>query len=233
MIKMAVADDDDIICDELKQLIEKYNIKYEYNIQCDAFTSCEALIEAMDNGADYKLLFLDIEFPGMDGIELSKKIRNYYKNMKMQIIFISFKTDYVMELFDIQPFNFLIKPLSKEKVYACLTKYIIYYNQAYQFFEYNYENMKHRIALNEIIYFESDGKKIIMHTIDNKISFYGVFANVAEKLKALFVVVKRGVLVNIQHITKINYTYLELSDKTIIEISRSYRRKVRERLASQ
>ncbi|MGN1482041.1 LytR/AlgR family response regulator transcription factor [Porcipelethomonas sp.] len=233
MIRMAVADDDEAICDELKQFINKFEIKYGYNIQCDIFTSCEALEKAMDNGTDYKLLFLDIEFPGMDGIELSKKIRNYYKNMKMQIIFISFKTDYAMELFDIQPFNFLIKPLKEEKVYSCLTKYMIYYNQTYQFFEYTYENMRHRIALNEIIYFESDGKKMIMHTIDNNIAFYGVFASVAEKLRSQFVVVKRGVLVNIQHIIKISFTYIELSDKSVIEISRSYRNEVRDRLALQ
>ena len=228
---MAVADDDDIVCEEIKQLIERFDIKYGCNIQCDVFTSCEMLIEVLDNGVDYNLLFLDIEFPGMNGIDISQRIRNYYKNMKMQIVFISYKSSYAMELFDIQPFNFLIKPIKEEKVYSCLTKYLIYYNQAYQFFEYTYENMRYRIAFNEILYFESHRKKILMHTLKSNIEFYGVFSDTAEKLKSQFVIVKRGVLVNMQHIVKFCFTSIELSDKTVIEISRGYRIAVRDRLA--
>lgn len=232
MIRIAIVDDDEMMCNELKDIIEKYDIKYEYNIHCDIFTSCEDfMLKSQSN--DYKLIFLDIEFPEMNGIELGNKIRSIFKNMKMQMIFISSKSDYAMELFDVQPFNFLIKPLSKEKIYSCLTKFFVYYFENNKMFEYNFENVKHSILINEIIYFESNGKKVIMHTANNTISFYGVFNEIAKQLKRQFVVVKRGLMVNLQYVVNSNYTSIELSNKMTFKISKNNRESVRDRLCGQ
>lgn len=178
MIRIAVIDDDDLICNELSHIIQKYDLRYEYDIHCDLFTSCEDFFTQANN-TDYMLIFLDIEFPGMNGIELSHKIRNLSKNMKVQIIFISSKSAYAMELFDVQPFNFLIKPFAEEKVFECLTKYFIYYRENNKLFEYTFENIKYRVPVNEIMYFESNGKKIIMHTQSKEVQFYGVFSELS------------------------------------------------------
>lgn len=232
MISIAIVDDDKIICNEIKHMIEKYDMKYDYNIHCDIFTSCEDFIVQSKN-TDYKLIFLDIEFPGMNGIELSNKIRNYLKNIKMQIIFISYKHDYAMELFDVQPFNFLIKPISEEKVFSCLTKFFIYYHENNKMFEYNFENVKHQILINEIVYFESKGKKVVLHTLNKEIPFYGVFSEIAEQLKQQFVVIKRGLMVNLQYIVNSNYTSIELSNNMVFQISKNNRENVRSRLCGQ
>ncbi|MGN0622258.1 MAG: LytR/AlgR family response regulator transcription factor [Porcipelethomonas sp.] len=232
MVRVAVIDDDKIICNELMRMLDKYNIKYEYDIHCDIFTSCEDFI--MKSGTDsYSLIFLDIEFTKMNGIELSKKIRNLYKNMKMQIIFISSKSDYAMDLFDVQPFNFLLKPLDEEKVFSCLTKFLAYYYDINKVFEYTYENIRHRILINEIIYLESCGKKVIIHTFNKEIPFYGVFNEIAEQLKQQFIVIRRGLMVNLQHVVHSNYTSVELSNNMTFEISKSHRENVRERFCGQ
>ena len=159
MIRIAIVDDDELVCKELEHYISEYDLKYEYDLKCDSYIECENLLKSLENGIEYKLIFLDIEFSGMNGLELSSKVRNCLKNYKVQIIFISAKEQYAINLFDMQPFNFLVKPLSKEKVFSCLTKFLIYYHENNKIFEYNYENIKHRISISEILYFESNGKK--------------------------------------------------------------------------
>lgn len=84
MINIAVIDDDETVCGNLKRIIGKYDMKFDYNIRCDVFTSCEDFMERAQ-GDEYKLIFLDIEFPEMSGIELSVKIRNYFKNIKCRL----------------------------------------------------------------------------------------------------------------------------------------------------
>lgn len=229
MINIAVIDDDETVCGNLKRIIGKYDMKFDYNIRCDVFTSCEDFMERAQ-GDEYKLIFLDIEFPEMIGIELSVKIRNYFKNIKMQIVFISSRSDYAMELFDVQPFNFLIKPLSEEKVYSCLTKFFIYFYENNKTFEYNFENVKHRILINEILYFESSRKKIVIHTLNKEIPFYGTFNEVAEQLKQHFVVIRRGIMVNLQYIINSSFNSVELSNGSVLEISKNNRKNVRSRL---
>lgn len=233
MIRIAICDDDELVCKELEHYIFEYDFKYEYDLKCDCYIECENLLNALENEIEYKLIFLDIEFPEMNGLELSNKVRNYLKNYKVQIVFISAKEQYAMKLFDMQPFNFLVKPLSKENVFSCLTKFLIYYHENNKVFEYNYENVKHRIAISEILYFESDGKKVIMHTHTKDIPFYGVFSEVADQLKHQFIVIKRGLMVNLQYIVNSNYTTIELSNNMTFTISKNNRDNVRNRLCGQ
>lgn len=232
MIRIAVCDDDINVCNEISKWLLEYDMKFEIDIKCDIYTSCGELFDKMAAITEYHLIFLDIEFPEMNGIELGNKIRNILKNIKTEIIFISAKQDYAMELFDIQPFNFLVKTFEKQKFITCISKFISYYNSTYKFFTYTYENTKHKIAISEIIYFKSSGKKMIMHTEHNDIIYYGDMSKIENQgLEQRFITVKRGMMVNIQHIIHSSFEKLKLSDGSELGISRSYRNRVRERLS--
>ena len=61
------------------------------------------------------MLFLDIELITTDGIQVGKFIREELKNLETTIIYISSKSSYAMQLFQVQPLGFLIKPLEVEK----------------------------------------------------------------------------------------------------------------------
>ncbi|MBE6846174.1 MAG: response regulator transcription factor [Ruminococcus sp.] len=229
MVKIAVVDDNKIICSQIKEIIEKFDVRYDYDIGCDVYNSCEEFIEnsQLEN---YELIFLDIEFPQMSGIELGNVIRNNLKNMKVQMIFISSKSTYAMDLFDAQPFNFLIKPLDEGKINECLTKFFIYYHEYNRMFEYTFENTRYRIPVNEIVYFKSRGKKVIMYTLDKSVEFYGVFGEISDELKQHFVVIKRGLMVNLKYVVNSTFSSIELKGGTFFQISKNHRENVRNRL---
>lgn len=72
-----------------------------------------------------------------------------------------------------------------------------------------------------------------MHTQTNEIPFYGTFNEVANQLKQQFVVIKRGLMVNLQYVVNSNYTSVELSNKMVLNISKNNRENVRNRLCGQ
>ena len=58
--------------------------------------------------------------PGMDGLSLARRLRA--KGEKVQIIFVTGLTDYVLEGYDVEAVSYLIKPVEKERLFCCLDK---------------------------------------------------------------------------------------------------------------
>ena len=202
MIKVAIVDDDELICQEIVRLISKCNVHYDFDFCSECYTSCEEMYRLLANGENYDLIFLDIEFPGMNGIELGKLLRMKMKNYDTQIIFISAVKDYAMDLFPVRPIDFLIKPITEETLRSCLLTYMAYFENSHGFMEYTLKNIKHRIRTGEVLYLESNRKKTILHTRKGSFSVYGKVSDIIGIHKNKFVCISRGIYVNIQHIVE-------------------------------
>ena len=117
-------------------------------------------------------------------------------------------------------------------MFEVISKFIDYYNKTNKFFTYTYENVKHNIAINLIIYIKSEGKRLLIHTLENNLYVYKKLSDaISGELKGQFVTVRRGVAVNIEHITMSDFDNVTLTDKTKFDISRNLRNDVRERIS--
>lgn len=65
-------------------------------------------------------LFLDILLGGLTGIETARTVRE--TDSRLPIIFTTHERDYAVESFDVQPTDYLVKPLRQEKVSRCMTR---------------------------------------------------------------------------------------------------------------
>jgi len=126
MIYVAICDDETKIAADLEcaliDIFGKLSIKHEIVV----FFSGKELCRAIESGLYYDLIFLDIEFAQneINGVEVGRFIRDIRSNYMVSIVYISRIKSYAYELFDIQPFNFLIKPLKYEKIDEVIRKYI-------------------------------------------------------------------------------------------------------------
>lgn len=119
MIRIAVCDDMREIVEEIDGYISEYQEQNDLRLSVNNFYSAEELWEFLKtNGCD--LIFLDIELGGMNGIELGKRIRGELNDQNVKIIIISAMEGYYKQLFDIQPLNFLLKPIDKTKLFEML-----------------------------------------------------------------------------------------------------------------
>lgn len=231
MIRIAVADDDLSVHEKLLLYFSRFEMNYDYDIKADYFVSCEALSEKICGGCRYDLIFLDIEFPGMDGTEFGMMLRRKMKNYDTQIVFISSVETHAMELFRIRPIDFLIKPINEEEFRRCMLAYMDYYSCSDTFLEYTLDNIRHRIRSREVLYLESNRKKAVFHTKSGIFSAYGKISDIIREDKDRFVCISRGVYVNVEHITDATAKQVRLTDDSGLYISRGCQSYVRDRLA--
>ena len=231
MLRIALCDDEDIICSQLENVLLALSKSLFIKIEVEIFNSGEKLCEVMTEGRYFDMIFLDIELHTITGVEIGKVIREEMKNEAVHIVYISGKDSYAMALFKIRPLDFLIKPLKEEKIEEVIRQAIRLSGKNNQFFEYKKAHIVHKVAIDNILYFESIGKKIRMvlqHDVDE---FYEKLPNIEKQLtKYHFIRIHKSYLVNYVHVIEYQYDCVKISNQTILSISQQKRKLVRSRL---
>ena len=116
MYRIAICDDEKSTCAEIESYILMYSKLRFIRNEIEVFYSGEAFCEYVKQGNFFDLLFLDIELPAINGIEVGKFVRTSLGDEKMDIIYISSKINYAMQLFQNRPMDFLVKPVKYSAV---------------------------------------------------------------------------------------------------------------------
>lgn len=227
LISIAVIDDDRTICNELEKLLRRYEIENKVNMDISVYYDGENLLDDIEEGSQFDLLLLDIELSRIDGVEVGNYIRKNKKDYMCQIIYISSKTGYALDLFRIRPFDFLIKPITADMLFSRLDDYTqLFLNE--DCFEFVCKNFRKRLPVSQIMYFESNGRKITIYCISSKYEFYGKLSDLTKvgELKN-FMMIHKSFFVNIFHVSEYKYDTLVMSDETELSISKPNRKEIR------
>lgn len=236
MFSVAICDNEAVICSSLEKTILEYEqIKYgKTKSNIEMFYDGNKLIEYITQGNRFDLIFLDIEMNGINGVEVGKYIRKQMNDYITQIVYISGKQQYAMELFQNQPLNFLLKPIDEKRVIECLNLAIEKAEISNVFFEYSIQREHYRVLLKNIIYLQSDNKKIRMMLNDSEVEFKGKLSDYsALLLNNNFLQIHKSYFVNYQYVARMRYESVTLSNGTVLPISQQYRKEVREMLMNK
>lgn len=234
MLNIAICDDDKVFCDYLKNIIKNLCSRQNISTEITLFTDGENLCKTLGNNILYDLIFLDIELVKINGIDVARYIREDLKNQSMQIVYISAKEEYVMELFKARPLNFLLKPIEPLKVEECIKDYIEKYQIQLQYFQFESNKSYIKLDLNNIIYFESSLRKIFINTNRQQYVMYGKLSNlIEEKSLKNFWYLHKSFLVNPNYIQKYSYNEVILTTNKSIPISRSRRDIIRQQVLAK
>jgi DNA-binding LytR/AlgR family response regulator len=231
MITVAICDDEILITSELEQSIFDIFDKLNIQAEIDIFFAGSELYKNMTSGVCYDLIFLDIEFAKgeINGIEVGNLIRNTYNNNTSSIIYISWEMNYAMQLFDIRPLNFLIKPLNDNKIEEVLRLYLKLRGLWSEFFTYKIGHDVSKVQMKDIVYLESAKRKLILHLADGKKEeFYGTlkdtYQNQLQRFDFLFI--HAAYVVNYDYIASLKYSEVILLNVTRIPISHHRRKEI-------
>ena len=238
MVVVAICDDEIDLGAELERtLIEiftKLNVKYEIEV----FLTGEELCRRMESGSRYDLIFLDIEFAKseINGVEVGRLIREAQQNHIVSIVYISWEKKYSMQLFEIRPLNFLIKPLAYDKIKQTVKTYLKIFGLFSGEFIYKKGHDTFKVQIKDIVYLENQERKIIIFFSDGrKEDFYGSLKEVYnEQLKKFdFLFIHASYVVNYDYVTAVKYNRLHLTNSlTPLPISPNKRNEVREHYLS-
>lgn len=225
---VAICDDEELICQEISACLEPYI--QSSRLTAETFSSGEALYEAIASGRHFDLIFLDIELDLMDGVAVGRKIREELCNETVHIVFISGKPEYALKLFPIHPLHFLTKPFARQEVVDVLEKAMRLSVICKKTFEFKTGGTLHRIPYGDILYFESLGRKVCLHTEKEEYAFYDKINHIEEKTQGYFLRIHQSYLINPLGIAHYAYNQVQFLNSQILPVSESYRISVKKEI---
>lgn len=228
MYRIGICDDAEGVCVSLKEMILRFAHANHVQMEVVIWRTGEELCHFLEKEGRVDLLFLDIVLYEISGIEAGNFIRNYLDDRQMQIVYISEYSSYAMELFRTQPMEFLVKPIAQEHVDRCLELAVKLIGRNRQTFVCQDGRDSFPIPYGDILYFASAGRKVKVITKDAVREFYGKLDGVLKEAPEQFLVIHKSYIVNREKILRYTYGCVEFTDGTILPISKTHRKRVRE-----
>jgi len=195
--------------------------------------SCSNAMEAFNTISNHKidLVFLDINMPQISGISFAKSI-----NKDIKIIFTTAYRDYAVEGFELQAVDYLLKPISFERLLKAVNTYFeVYSNQKKEsevridtnnFMFTRSDRRMIKIDFNNIFYIESYSDYIKIHLTDKTIVTRETISAIEAKLpKGEFIRIHRSFIVALHKISSFTNEQIVIKNKSLT-ISRSYKNDV-------
>ena len=181
-----------------------------------------------DNPVD--LMFLDIQMPGVSGLDFLKSLKN-----RPMVILTTAYPQFALEGFELDVIDYLVKPIKTERFLKAINKARYYYdfNQEDQHevedigedFIFVKSNRKFvKLHFDDIIYIEGLKDYVIIHVGENKIlTAMNVKTIMSQLPQSIFSRINRSYIVNINHIKEVDTDYVKVKDKELT-IGNSYKK---------
>jgi DNA-binding LytR/AlgR family response regulator len=222
MIKVAICDDEQSTVIEIKEMLSRCCIENGIKISIDSFYDGESLEDNIKKGQKYDLLYMDIQMKGQDGIIIAKNIQMMDK--KVLIIYVSGYDKYIEEIFKVDTIGFILKPIKEEKFRERFFHAYERICDNREYFEYSYKNVMNKVLIGEILYFESMGRLIYIHKMNEENEFFYGKINDIEKMMAqrknAFIRIHQSYLVNFHAISSRTKTEIKLITGEVLSISK-------------
>lgn len=232
LFKVAICDDEEKDIQSILRFLHIYEMQHDIDFEIDIFQDSTKLLREYDSAGKYNILFLDVEMPNINGLELAAHIRNIPDKI-VKIIFVSNYPKYMQDSFNVEAFHYFPKPFLWEDFEKLLLRIIKSCTDSQSISFILKED-----GADEIIYSENI---IAIHSINAKrkrleiilesktVEIRGVLSNWEKNLsKDSFFSPCRGYLVNLNHIHYIKDKEIIMNNNEKIPLSRRQERQLRE-----
>lgn len=155
-MKIAICDDQQIFVERLKNLIT------DEEAEIYLFNTGDELLKSEIN---FDIVLLDIEMPGIDGLGTAAEL--YKRNRKTLLLFITSHREYLTKGYEFRAFRYVLKSEPDEFVRQNIQDAIEEYRNYDFYITVNYKGTVAKMLSTQIIYIESLGHTITIHT-ENK-----------------------------------------------------------------
>lgn len=179
MLSVAVCDDEVLDCCNIAGRIRAICEKRKVPCTIRQFHNGRELLQAVES---FDIIFLDIMMSGMDGMETAQLLRDMaYDKL---LIFLSSSREYVFEAYDVEAFQYLVKPVSDQKLDSVLRRAIgKSEHSSDEFILVTKERQNKKLLLKNIRYVEIRGRVICIHGVNGIFEYYGKIGSLEEELR--------------------------------------------------
>lgn len=229
MVNIAIVENSEKDFLELKKNLEKYSRNSDVKFEFSHFSN--GLIFLKNYNVEYDIVFMDIDMPHMDGLEVAKKLREIDK--KVVLIFITNLAQYAIKGYSVNAFDFIAKPFSYFNFSTMLQRAIT---------KCNYEK-KSEITINtprkivkvdllEIIFVEVTNHRLTYLTDSGEYECWGSLKNIENNfLYSGFAKANSSCLINLRRVQELNRNEVRLDNGMIRYLSRGLKKEFCQKFA--
>lgn len=217
MLSIAVCDDEITECLDLSVKIKK--ILDGRNVECiiKRFQNGEKLVKSADG---FDIIFLDIIMRAPNGMETARLLRE--KSFDKALVFVSSSREYVFDAYDVEAFNYLLKPIDDKKLESVLGKAISKIDdKSERFIIINKDRRQKKLFLDDIYYFEIWGRVIRVHGKNGAFDYYGKIGELEQKLGGDgFFRCHKSYLINLKYVNSYSAREIILDNGKAVPLSK-------------
>lgn len=160
----------------------------------------------------------------INGMELARRIRASEGGPQPLIIFVTGYENYVYDAFDVDAFQYLLKPVDPQKfaeVFRRAAERITAGGQQQQKkLVIQYAGTNRVLPLSDIYYMESQGHKIVLHLKDTTLEYYARLGELEQALQGQFCRIHKGFLVNLAYVEGYSRAEVTLANGDKLNLSK-------------
>lgn len=234
MIQIAVCDDEPLLLEKIEK--ETKNCLEEQKIfsVISTFASGENLLYEIKEGSTFDLLLLDIELPGISGMELARRLHELLPCALL--LFVTAHYKYAVDAYELNIFRYIPKNQLKERLsHAVRDAVRVLEIQKADSYLISNQNRMERIPLKNVFYIMREGKNAVFYIgaehCREECRVRKTLAEVYEELCCGdFLFIDRGCIVNLRHISSILHFDCILADGTKLAVAQSRMTELKKKL---
>ncbi len=233
MFQIAICDDEieqlHIAEEMLTQYLENHP---EADFRVDRFDNADALLDLIADEAYLPdLILMDIYMPDKPGIEAAKELRQMGNHCRL--VFLTTSREHALDAFEVEASQYLVKPLVEEKLFPLLDRLLTEIREERKrYVLLRIDSAVQRVAVDDIIYCEAQGKFQYLHLADGSQCMLRVTMGKLEELLnpyEEFMRVGVAFLINMEHIECISKQEIRMDTGKKIYPPRNAYQAVRDR----
>ena len=176
-INICIVEDEKIALDTLAEYLMRFKDENNCEFVINKFDNASTFINNFES--NYDIIFMDIELPDGNGMELIKQIRKI--DEKVIVVFVTNLVSYAVKGYEVQAFDFIVKPISYYNFYVKLLKVLdsIEQKKDKEIWISNKEG-REKIMLSSVLYIEVVQHMLYYHTTNGVLKATGSLSSTCE-----------------------------------------------------
>lgn len=231
MLKIAICDDEQELVDEHKKVVEECLRSCGEMGEIEVYTVSDNLLcDIAEEKFHYDLVLLDIEMPGITGMELAGRIKPFLPDVK--IIFITSHIEFAIDAFELSVFRYVPKDNRKVKLPQAVTDAVKLLSlEGGKVYTIASGSRLEKIPYKDILYITREGKNAEIFTEGDSAKVRKSLGAVYDELASEeFIFTDRGCIVNIIHVMQVKDGEAILKNGLRLPISRSHLQDVKTKI---